>query len=192
GRDRGERRRLRRPRDLRRLRPALRPEQRRGVRAVRADLRRGPRAAADARSERVRAAGRPDDPVAGHGRLPALPERHQRRRCHLLALDARGRPRAAWTVAAARAGAAAAVTVAIALLLAQVNLSLLRPGSGSDGSLGIEGAHPLTSPDFPFELQLGFDGSWLPVRSSPRVDRRLGGWVQFAARLNDDFQLFAQ
>src|SRR5262249_39938550 len=84
------------------------------------------------------------------------------------------------------------VTVAIALLLAQVTLSLLRPASGSDGFLGIEGAHPLTSPDFRFELQRGFDGSWLPVRASPRVDRRLGGWVQFAARLNDDFQLFAQ
>jgi outer membrane protein OmpA-like peptidoglycan-associated protein len=84
------------------------------------------------------------------------------------------------------------VTVAILALIAQVNLSLLRPASGSDGFLGIEGAHPLTSTDFPFELQLGLDGSVLPVRRSPKVDRRLGGWVQLAARLNDDFQLFAQ
>ena len=55
-----------------------------------------------------------------------------------------------------------------------------------------EGAHPLTNADFPLELQLGFDAAWLPVRRAPRVDRRLGGWVQLAARLNDHFQLFAQ
>ncbi|MCA1826163.1 MAG: OmpA family protein [Myxococcales bacterium] len=84
------------------------------------------------------------------------------------------------------------MTFLVAALLAQVNLSLLRPASGSDGFLGVEGAHPLTSPDFPLELQVGFDAAWLPVRRAPRVDRRLGGWVQLAARLNDDFQLFAQ
>ena len=84
------------------------------------------------------------------------------------------------------------MTVLIVALVAQVNLSLLRPASGSDGLLGVEGAHPLTNADFPLELQLGFDAGWLPVRRAPRVDRRLGGWVQLAARLNDDFQLFAQ
>ena len=84
------------------------------------------------------------------------------------------------------------MTVLIVALVAQVNLSLLRPASGSDGLLGVEGAHPLTNADFPLELQLGFDAAWLPVRRAPRVDRRLGGWVQLAARLNDDFQLFAQ
>lgn len=83
------------------------------------------------------------------------------------------------------------MTIALAILVAQVNLSLFRPASGSDGFLGIEGTHPLTSTDFPLELQVGFDGAWLPVRRSPRVDRRFGGWVQLAARLNDDFQLFA-
>ena len=87
------------------------------------------------------------------------------------------------------------MTFLVAALLAatpEVNLSLLRPASGSDGLLGVEGAHPLTNADFPLELQLGFDAAWLPVRRAPRVDRRLGGWVQLAARLNDDFQLFAQ
>ena len=85
------------------------------------------------------------------------------------------------------------MTLALLALLAalpEVNLSLLRPAGASDGLLGVEGAHPLTNPDFPLEPQLGFDGAYLPAR--PYVRSRLGGWAQLSARLDDDFQLFAQ
>lgn len=78
------------------------------------------------------------------------------------------------------------------LIAVEVNLSLLRPASGSDGLLGVEGAHPLTSAEFPLELQLGLDAAWLPMRSGPRIDSRAGGWVTLAARLNDQLSLFAQ
>jgi outer membrane protein OmpA-like peptidoglycan-associated protein len=83
------------------------------------------------------------------------------------------------------------------LLLAQApeaNLSLLRPASGSDGLLGVEGARPLDDAENPLELQLGFDAAWLPVRLGPgaRVDSRLGGWLQLQARLISGWSLFAQ
>ena len=83
------------------------------------------------------------------------------------------------------------------LLLAQApaaNLSLLRPASGSDGLLGVEGARPLDDPLDSLELQLGFDAAWLPVRLGPgaQIDSRLGGWLQLAARLMDRWSLFAQ
>jgi outer membrane protein OmpA-like peptidoglycan-associated protein len=83
------------------------------------------------------------------------------------------------------------------LLLAQApaaNLSLLRPASGSDGLLGVEGARPLDDPLDSLELQLGFDAAFLPVRLGPgaRIDSRLGGWLQLAARLMDRWSLFAQ
>ena len=84
----------------------------------------------------------------------------------------------------------------LALLLAavpEVNLSLLRPASGADGLLGVEGTRPLTDPEAPLELQLGLDAAWLPVRPSGlRVESRIGGWLQLHARLNDRLSIFAQ
>lgn len=85
----------------------------------------------------------------------------------------------------------------LALLLAaapEANLSLLRPASGSDGLLGVEGARPPQSPDDPLELQLGFDAGYKPVRLGPagRIESRLGGWAQLAARLNEGLSIFAQ
>jgi len=84
-----------------------------------------------------------------------------------------------------------------ALLLAaapEANLSLLRPASGSDGLLGVEGARPPDDPGEPLQLQLGFDASYKPVRLGPqgKIDSRLGGWIQLAARLNDALSIFAQ
>jgi outer membrane protein OmpA-like peptidoglycan-associated protein len=85
----------------------------------------------------------------------------------------------------------------LALLLAQApeaNLSLLRPASGSDGLASVEGARPLDDADNPLELQVGFDGAWLPLRMGPgaRIDSRLGGWLQLQARLISGWALFAQ
>ena len=85
----------------------------------------------------------------------------------------------------------------LALLVAaapEANLSLLRPASGSDGLLGVEGARPLSDPEEPLQLQLGFDAAYKPVRLGPRakIESRLGGWAQLAARLNDELSLFAQ
>ncbi len=85
----------------------------------------------------------------------------------------------------------------LALLLAAVpeaNLSLLRPASGSDGLISVEGARPQMAPDDPLELQLGFDAGYKPVRLGPgaRIDSRLGGWAQLTARLDDFATIFAQ
>lgn len=85
----------------------------------------------------------------------------------------------------------------LALLLAaapEANLSLLRPASGSDGLLGVEGGRPPQSPDDPLELQLGFDAGYKPVRLGPagRIESRLGGWAQLAARLSEGLSIFAQ
>jgi len=66
----------------------------------------------------------------------------------------------------------------LALLLAaapEANLSLLRPASGSDGLMGVEGARPPSDPDEPLQLQLGFDASYKPVRLGPRA-RSTPGW----------------
>ena len=86
--------------------------------------------------------------------------------------------------------------ILLALLLVaapEVNLSLLRPASGSDGLLGVEGVRPLSDVDGPLELQLGLDAAWLPVRlPGLRVESRIGGWVSLHARLNEQFSLFAQ
>lgn len=83
---------------------------------------------------------------------------------------------------------------ALLLCAPQANLSLLRPATGSDGLLGVEGARPPLLSDDPLELQLGFDAGYKPVRLGPqgRVESRLGGWAQLAARLNDDLSIFAQ
>src|SRR3981189_1269001 len=74
------------------------------------------------------------------------------------------------------------------------NLSLLRPASGSDGLLGVEGARPRIDPGEPLQLQIGLDLGYKPVRLGPgaTIDSRIGGWAQLAARLNDDLSLFAQ
>lgn len=85
----------------------------------------------------------------------------------------------------------------LALLVAAVpdaNLSLLRPATGSDGLLGVEGARPPSDPAEPLQLQLGFDAAYKPVRLGPgaRVESRLGGWLQLAAPLNRYASIFAQ
>ncbi|HEY4729785.1 MAG TPA: hypothetical protein VIH41_01555, partial [Myxococcales bacterium] len=84
-----------------------------------------------------------------------------------------------------------------ALLMAaapDANLSLLRPASGSDGLLGVEGARPPIDPEEPLQLQIGLDLGYKPMRLGPgaTIDSRIGGWAQLAARLNDDLSLFAQ
>ena len=86
--------------------------------------------------------------------------------------------------------------ILVALLLAaapEANLSLLRPASGSDGLLGVEGARPPMDSSEPLQLQIGFDAGYKPVRLGPgaSVDSRLGGWAQFSARLNDLVSIFA-
>jgi outer membrane protein OmpA-like peptidoglycan-associated protein len=85
----------------------------------------------------------------------------------------------------------------VAILLAaapEANLSLLRPASGSDGLLGVEGARPPTDPHEVLQLQIGFDAQYKPVRLGPqaRIESRLAGWAQLAARLNDQLSIFAQ
>ena len=85
----------------------------------------------------------------------------------------------------------------LALLLAaapEANLSLLRPASGSDGLLGVEGARPPSDPSEPLQLQIGFDAGYKPVRLGPgaQVESRLGGWAQLAAPLNKEISFFAQ
>jgi len=84
----------------------------------------------------------------------------------------------------------------LALLLAaapDANLSLLRPASGSDGLLGVEGARPPGDLGEALQLQIGFDGGYKPVRLGPaaKVDSRLGGWVQLAAPLSRQLSFFA-
>jgi outer membrane protein OmpA-like peptidoglycan-associated protein len=83
-----------------------------------------------------------------------------------------------------------------ALLLSaapDANLSLLRPASGSDGLLGVEGARPPSETAEPLQLQLGFEAGYKPVRLGPAayVDSRLGGWLQLAAPLNRHLSVFA-
>ena len=87
--------------------------------------------------------------------------------------------------------------VIVAILLAaapEANLSLLRPASGSDGLLGVEGARPPNDPHEVLQLQIGFDAQYKPVRLGPgaRIDSRLAGWAQLSARLNDQVSIFAQ
>ncbi|HUJ27818.1 MAG TPA: OmpA family protein [Myxococcales bacterium] len=87
--------------------------------------------------------------------------------------------------------------LALLLLLAagpEANLVLLRPASGSDGLLTVEGTRPLLPTDVPpLELQVGFDFQDLPVRAPGlRVGSRIGGWAQFSAQLGGEIALFAQ
>jgi len=75
----------------------------------------------------------------------------------------------------------------------EVDLSLFRPASGSDGTLGVEGARPLPEGADPIELQFVLGGALNPVRSGPvRIDRRLGGWISMQGRVDSRFSLFVQ
>ena len=38
----------------------------------------------------------------------------------------------------------------------------MRPASGTDGLLGVEGARPPDDADNPLQIQLGLDAAWLP------------------------------
>ncbi|HYY51807.1 MAG TPA: OmpA family protein [Myxococcales bacterium] len=86
----------------------------------------------------------------------------------------------------------------LALLVAalpEVNLSLLRPASGSDGLLGVEGARPPTDGSEPLQLQIGLDFGYKPIRvglDGVSHESRSGGWVQLAAPLNGYASIFAQ
>ncbi|HYV66843.1 MAG TPA: hypothetical protein VE964_11415, partial [Myxococcales bacterium] len=96
------------------------------------------------------------------------------------------------------APAAGAVALLLAALPAradvpEVNLSLFRPASGSDGTLGVEGARPLPETVDPIELQLLLDGTLHPVRPPvPYIDRRLGGWISMQGRVDSRLSLFVQ
>src|SRR5438093_6706137 len=75
----------------------------------------------------------------------------------------------------------------------EVNLSLFRPASGGDGTLGVEGARPVPEGVDPIELQLLLDGALNPVRPPPPlVDRRLGGWISMQGRVNPRISLSVQ
>src|SRR5207237_9033847 len=86
----------------------------------------------------------------------------------------------------------------LALLVAalpEVTRSLLRPGGGSDGLLGVEGARPPTDSSEPLQLQVGLDFGYKPIRiglDGVSHESRSGGWVQLAAPLNGYASIFAQ
>jgi outer membrane protein OmpA-like peptidoglycan-associated protein len=94
--------------------------------------------------------------------------------------------------------AAGALTVLFLALPAgaqapEIDLSLFRPAAGSDGTLGVDGAHPLPGGVDPIELQLLLDGAFHPVRDPlARIDRRLGGWIAMQGRLDPRLSLFVQ
>src|SRR5207237_798197 len=59
----------------------------------------------------------------------------------------------------------------------EANASLFRPATGGDGTLGVEGAAPLSEGVAPIELQILLDAAHDPVRLLPaRVSRRMGPW----------------
>jgi OmpA-OmpF porin, OOP family len=75
----------------------------------------------------------------------------------------------------------------------EVDLSLFRPASGGDGTLGVEGARPLAEGTDPLELQLLLDFAHRPVRDPPaRIDRRLGGWISMQGRIDPRLSLSVQ
>jgi len=75
----------------------------------------------------------------------------------------------------------------------EVNLSIFRPASGGDGTLGVEGARPLPERVDPIELQLLLDGALHPVRPPvPYIDRRLGGWISMQGRMDPRISLSVQ
>ena len=90
----------------------------------------------------------------------------------------------------------AILALVVAAALPEVNLSLFRPASGSDGLLGVEGARPPGDPSEPLQLQIGLDFGYKPIRVSllntVSHESRTGGWVQLAAPLNGYASIFAQ
>jgi len=90
----------------------------------------------------------------------------------------------------------ALLALVVAAALPEVNLSLFRPASGSDGLLGVEGARPPGDPAEPLQLQIGLDVGYKPIRvsllNSVSHESRTGGWVQLAAPLNGYASIFAQ
>lgn len=93
------------------------------------------------------------------------------------------------------AGALIALSVAVpaGAQVPEVNLSLFRPAAGSDGTIGVDGAHPLAAGVDPLELQLLLDGALHPVRDPfERIDRRLGAWIAMQGRLDPRLSLFVQ
>src|SRR6266851_1439728 len=75
----------------------------------------------------------------------------------------------------------------------EVDLSLFRPASGGDGTMGVEGARPLPEGAEPIELQLLLDFALNPVRDPlARVDRRLGGWISMQGRVDPRISLSVQ
>ena len=66
----------------------------------------------------------------------------------------------------------------------EVDLSLFRPASGGDGTIGVEGARPLPEGVEPIELQVLLDFALHPLRPPPpRIDRRLGAWISMEGRV---------
>jgi len=94
--------------------------------------------------------------------------------------------------------AAGALLVLLAALPAgaqppEVDLSLFRPASGGDGTLGVEGARPLSEGAEPIELQLLVDYASNPVRDPlARIERRVGGWVSMEGRVDPRISLSVQ
>jgi len=75
----------------------------------------------------------------------------------------------------------------------EVDLSLFRPASGGDGTIGVEGARPLPEGVEPIELQVLLDFALHPLRPPPpQIDRRLGGWISMQGRVDSRFSLSVQ
>src|SRR5438094_803361 len=71
--------------------------------------------------------------------------------------------------------------------------STFPPASGGDGTLGVEGARPLSEAAEPIELQLLFDAALHPVRDPlARVDGRGGGWLGMQGRVDPRISLSVQ
>jgi outer membrane protein OmpA-like peptidoglycan-associated protein len=75
----------------------------------------------------------------------------------------------------------------------EVDLSLLRPATGSDGTVGVEGARPMPEGVDPVELQILIDAAWHPVRDPQgHVDQRTGMWLGLQGRLDPRLSLSVQ
>src|SRR5712664_3348225 len=75
----------------------------------------------------------------------------------------------------------------------EVDLSLFRPASGGDGTLGVEGARPLPEGVEPIELQFLVDYALDPVRDPlARIERRVGGWISMQGRVDPRLSLSVQ
>jgi outer membrane protein OmpA-like peptidoglycan-associated protein len=82
---------------------------------------------------------------------------------------------------------------AVAQAPAEVNLSLFRPATGSDGTASVEGAQPIGEGPDAVEATVSVDAAFRPVRSaSGTVSRRVGGWVGLQGRLDPRLSVFVQ